>query len=896
VATVPQRRGAVAIVSTASGPTERSPMVGLSPGTRVGRYQIGELLGAGGMGAVYRAHDPYLSRDVALKLLHRYRQHLPDVGEQQDRLVREAQALARLSHPNVVAAHDVGIHDGAVFIAMELVAGVSLSTWLQSRPTRGEVLGVLVAAGRGLAAAHEAGVLHRDFTPANVMVSPDGRVRVVDFGLARAASEPADRADVPVAPARSGTPPPGTARLSPMLERDLTQGGALLGTIGFIAPEQVVGDTADARADQFSYAATVFYALVGCTPFGGATAEEYRAALVRRERAPWSAWVPRRLRRVVDRGLAVERGVRFPSLGAMVDELERARANRGRRPVAAAAVAALVVAGSALALAWSRETTAAPTCDIPASSAAVWDGARRGAVERAFVGTGRPHAAATFERVAAHLDGFQSRWLAMRRQACEATRERGEQSERMLELRNACLDRRRTQVATLVKLLGEANGALVDRAVDVTLQIAEIQHCSDTRALMGEAEHLPDDPVLLAEVADIESALDSVANARIAGRWDEALARAEQLMVRAQRLGHDPSLARATFEAATVQAATSRGESEATHHRALALASAAGLTRLTASISAGLFQLATNEGRWRDAELILPMVEAAVRQAGDPPSLRVELLKGQGLVLLAKGEHAAAIAKLEAAVVECARLGEAGPRKRLAVENELARALLEQGDLAGAARKMTAIIAQVRRMQGPNHPRVFMAYSNLANVLAEVPDEVGALAALAETRKLIAAMPAMQRNAAFIPATEGRLWQRLGDCRRALPLYREALDLFAAKRGGGVDETTTTHQRIGDCLIDVGQIADAIPHFEAWVKGCRTQRCPPASQAAAEFALARALWSVRSRRRRALRYAESAAELHREAGSSGAELRVVERWLASRRRGRRRASDRDGRP
>ncbi len=858
-------------------------MLALPPGTRVGRYEIAEMLGAGGMGAVYRARDPYLSRDVALKLLHRYRHHLPDVGAQQDRLLREAQALARLSHPNVVAAHDVGVHDGAVFIAMELVAGVSLGTWLETRPTRGEVLRGLVAAGRGLAAAHEAGVLHRDFTPANVMVSPDGRVRVVDFGLARAANEP-DEQGLPAA--RSGAP--DTAALSPMLERDITQGGALLGTLGFIAPEQLVGDTADARADQFSYAATVFYALVGRTPFGGVSAEEYRAQLVRGERAPWSAGVPRRVRRVVDRGLAVEQGARFPSLGEMVDALERAGVTWRRGPVAAAAVvAALVAGGGALSLAWPRETGGGTTCVIPASTAAVWDGARRAAVERAFAGTGRPHAAATFERVAAHLDGFQSRSVAMRQQACEATHVRREQSERVLEVRSACLERQRAQVVNLVDLLAEASGALVDRAVDVTVQIAETEKCSDVRALTGEAERLPEDPARRARVAGVESALDSVRTARIAGRWDEARARAEQLMVQAERLGHEPSLARATFEAATVQAAMSRPESEATHHRALALASAAGLTQLTASISAGLFQLATNEGRWRDAELILPMVEAAVRQAGEPPGLRVELLKGQGLVLLARGEHAAAIAKLEAAAVACARLGEAGPRKRLSVDNEIARALLEKDDLAGAARKMGEIIAEVKRTQGPDHPRVLMGYSNLSSVLVEVPDRDGALAALAETRKRVAAMPTMRRSAAIIPATEGRLWQRLGDCRRALPLYREALDLFAAQQGGGVEETTTTQQRIGQCLIEVGRVADAIPHFEAWVSGCRAQGCRRAWQAAAEFALARALWSVRSRRRRAVRYAENAAELYRDEGSSRAELRAVERWLASRRQRRR---------
>src|SRR5688572_20133598 len=162
----------------------------LGAGVHVGRYRIVDTLGSGGMGVVYRAYDPQLSRQVALKLLHQFRLRLPDAAELQGRLLREAQALAKLSHPNVVAAYDVGTLEGAVFIAMELIEGVSLREWMREPRSRAELVRVLVGAGRGLAAAHAAGVVHRDFKPANVMVSPDGRPRVVDFGLARAAGEP----------------------------------------------------------------------------------------------------------------------------------------------------------------------------------------------------------------------------------------------------------------------------------------------------------------------------------------------------------------------------------------------------------------------------------------------------------------------------------------------------------------------------------------------------------------------------------------------------------------------------------------------------------------------------------------------------------------------------------
>src|SRR6185295_73583 len=173
-----------------------SPVSHLSPGTRIGRYQLVELLGEGGMGVVYRAHDPYLSRDIALKLIIG-RVGAADAATFQARLLREAQALAKLSHPNVVAAFDVGSHDDSVFIAMELIEGASLPVWLETPRSRSEVIRVLVQAARGLAAAHAVGLLHRDFKPENVMVSSDGRARVLDFGLARMASDRDDSALVP---------------------------------------------------------------------------------------------------------------------------------------------------------------------------------------------------------------------------------------------------------------------------------------------------------------------------------------------------------------------------------------------------------------------------------------------------------------------------------------------------------------------------------------------------------------------------------------------------------------------------------------------------------------------------------------------------------------------------
>ena len=263
----------------------------------LGRYRVLERLGQGGMGVVFRAHDPQLRRDVALKLLHAR----GGVGrEQQARLRREALALGRLSHPNVVQVFEVGEVDEHMFVVMELVRGTTLRAWLGERARSvAEVVAIAGQVGRGLAAAHAAGIVHRDLKPENVLVGEDGRARVVDFGLARAMD--------------GGAVPAGS------LEVPLTKTGTLLGTPAFMAPEQVRDPTsADARSDQFSFCVLVYEALYGERPFverGSAEASEIRAA-------PAGSAVPMQLRAALLRGLQGEPERRWPSMAALIAALE----------------------------------------------------------------------------------------------------------------------------------------------------------------------------------------------------------------------------------------------------------------------------------------------------------------------------------------------------------------------------------------------------------------------------------------------------------------------------------------------------------------------------------------------------------------------------------------------
>jgi serine/threonine-protein kinase len=331
--------------TVASLPSNRAH-VARARGKSVGRYLLLELCGEGGMGVVYKAYDPELGRTIALKLLQ-----LEDAASRgrRERLLREAQALARLSHPNVIAVHDVGTYKGRVFIAMEFVEGTTLRAWLKAEQrTRREILDKFLAAGEGLAAAHRAGLVHRDFKPDNVMVGEDGRVRVLDFGLVREAhgeTSTGDAADAGAQATESAADDLDSARDTP-LSIPLTQIGAVMGTPRFMAPEQHRGEITEEPADQFSFCVSLYWALYGEYPFSAETpAERIEQMLAHRiADPPRDSTVPRWLREVLIRGLAPRPGSRHHSMNALLDALRADPALALRRRLRTALMLLAVVA------------------------------------------------------------------------------------------------------------------------------------------------------------------------------------------------------------------------------------------------------------------------------------------------------------------------------------------------------------------------------------------------------------------------------------------------------------------------------------------------------------------------------------------------------------------------
>ena len=349
----------------------------LSPGDNIGRFSITRVLGQGGMGVVYAAHDPDLGRELAVKVLHR---SVDDADERaRARLLREARAMASVSHPNLVTIYDVGRHDGQVFIAMELVPGQTLGQWQRSEAHDWrEVLAMYHQAAQGLIAAHDDGLVHRDFKPSNVLVSTKGRVQVVDFGLARAVNTGEAGQAVQVSPADAIAQANREA-----LATDLTRTGALAGTPAYMASEQFRGEPTDARTDQFAFCVALWEGLFGERPFAGGTPVALMLSVIEDERRPppSETEVPATIIEALQRGLSSDPARRFADMRALLEQLHTEPepvATPERRPpwVLAAAAALFGVAGLAIVLAWPEPTvseTPLAQLPIPAEATAVVD-------------------------------------------------------------------------------------------------------------------------------------------------------------------------------------------------------------------------------------------------------------------------------------------------------------------------------------------------------------------------------------------------------------------------------------------------------------------------------------------------------------------------------------------
>ena len=726
---------------------------------RLGRYTVLGQIGRGAMGVVFAAYDPTLERKVAIKLVH---SHRAATRLARERMRREAKAMARASHAHVVHVYDAGEHEGHVFIAMEYVEGTTLTAWLAERPrTWQEVLEKFLGVGQGLAAAHAAGVVHRDFKPDNVLVTRDGVPKVADFGVAQLQAQPLDE---PV------TESSGAQVVS------LTSPAAPLGTPLYRSPEQHRGRSVDELSDQFAFCVALYEALYHVLPFAGDTTKElFRNVSAGHLRPPPSdSQVPGWLRAAVMRGLASDPSERHASMQELIDLLSTQLAGKRRRwrwipalVLGAGVSAALVVA--------SR--TPSPCGDGDSRIDAAWNEDRRVTVQQALATVDVAYAAETADRVVATLDAYGDEWVAGYREACEATRVHGGQSEALLDRRMACLDKRRRALAALAEVLADVDRESLPRATAAALALPAIDRCADTEYVQALVPP-PDDPDIRRRATELEAQLDRANAMQIAGRYAEALtittdvvAEAERLelhaivglaryMIGRHHIDHlDPAQAGAAFESA-YHAADAASDDETRVHAAAML----------------LFTLAPLEPSSDRTRTWEEHAWASWRRAGSSESLEVTLYASIGTLRRAQGRFEDALAAHRRAL-EREQSIDARPFRMAPLHNEIGL------DLQQLARETDALesFRETQRLLedafGADHPRSGLARGNVASSLRQLGRYEESLA-LQESalRTLEGAFGPEHENVIKTRGNIGLLLGDLGRYQEALPILRRVAD------------------------------------------------------------------------------------------------------------------------
>ncbi len=691
----------------------------LTRGADIGRFTLLGKLGSGGMGVVYAAHDPELDRKVALKVLLPVRDGGPNAAGRA-RLLREAQALARLSHPNVVAVHDVGTFEGDVWIAMEFVAGQTLDAWARERP-RGwpEVLRVLVDAAQGVAAAHAVGLVHRDLKPENVMIGGDGRVRVMDFGLAHGRALTDASLELASTAAADGRARPELDALA----AQLTQLGAVQGTPAYMAPEQWQGHEAEATADQFGWCVMAWELLYGERPFAGDTLVTLAAAVLAGQRRPARRGrkVPTWLREVLERGLSLAPARRWPTMTELLAALARGRRRaRLRGPLAAlGGVVAITVTGVLLGR-WDLAQREARCAAAGAEIATVWDDAARARVRAAFVTTGVSHAVTTAERVMPWIDREAEAWQAARSEACAQAELRAAWDADTLRRSLWCLEDRRIELESLVAMLGRADAAAVQQAVSAAAALHAPWPCVDVDTLRRQPKP-PDDSVVIQE---IRGELARVHTLELAGRYEEALTVASQARARAEAEGEWPPLAvvARAREAEMLIRTADYPQAEAlltdTYYAAVRLGAWEPAEQAAIQL---INVIGGKAGRHAEARAWARHAEAVAVHAVDPQRLTESMrLSALAEVEYAAGDIPSALAGFESALrLTEAALGIEHPLVANALNNVAVMHYLS-GDLTRARALQERSLELSQRLLGPEHPEVATSLGNLAPVLADL--------------------------------------------------------------------------------------------------------------------------------------------------------------------------------
>jgi tetratricopeptide (TPR) repeat protein len=761
--------------------------------SRIARFVVLERIGSGAMGAVFAAFDQQLDRKVAIKLLH------PEQIEARHRLMREAQAMAKLAHPNVVTVYEVGTHDEQVFLAMELVRGVTLRRWRDVRPrSLAAIVDVFVQAGEGLAAAHAAGLVHRDFKPDNVLVGDDGRVRVVDFGLARPGgkSRPLRRTAIPGAIARQS-----------VLVDDLTRDGELVGTPAYMAPEVYEGEVADARSDQFSFCVALFETLYGKRPFTGNTVAEVGAAVMAGDFATMAGGPigADRMRKLLERGLDTDPSRRFPDMHALLDAIRPKRRRRAWLPAATLAVVAVPVA------IWigTRDTKGVPACDELPSPIAAWTDDARTDLAARIDAQREPGAS----RAAVHaIDDYAQSWADAHAVACDADPRAEPETMKRVTVERSCIASRGRELASLLHAIANADESLLPGAHRAVLALHPLRRCQDPQIAAAMLPAPGDDAVLDAAMRvrlqlGLAWAMNDLGDPREAHRV------AREARLAAADVADRSLQAHALFVLSYITWTTGRtGESAAIGEEALIAADAASDQHRRGLTLAWLAIIALLDSRLDDAAAQERSARAVFESFGEDEELEAWLAFWAGThPNTPQDERLAAMAR---ALELFTRI--AGPQSQEVVgtQHNLGDALLSLHRLDDAFTHADARRRALEQLYGPTSVHLAYEYSQLVQICI-LKDDLACARQWCDKAQAVAEAQGDAAHRIWVSVLQLRaqLEQAAGDYEAALATYVEAERHAAA----GVDDpegVARLRMLHGLVLVRLGRATEALQAFE----------------------------------------------------------------------------------
>jgi tetratricopeptide (TPR) repeat protein/tRNA A-37 threonylcarbamoyl transferase component Bud32 len=794
------------------GPDERE----LDQGAPVGRYVVLDRIGVGGMGIIYRAYDPQLSRPVAIKVVKVARASNLKNDPAGARLMREAQAMAQLSHPNVLAVYDVGELDGDVFIAMEYVQGQTLQQWLDDGPHEWrEIVDFFAQAARGLAAAHAAALVHRDFKPDNVLIGQEGRARVLDFGLALASNEEIEPTEQLISDSgsSSGASPDESLDSLDGLRSRLTQYGMVMGTPDYMAPEQHMGNPPDHRCDQFSFCVSLYRALFRRKPFEGETAKALAKAKIKgRLIEPPRDSTPRWVRRLIRKGLSPRPADRWENMDALLAVIDRHTGRRGLRWFVAASVLGVAVAVTAGSLA-ARAPASDEICTGGVEEIEqVWNEERRGKIEQRFLTSQSPLAADAWANVETAIDDRARGWTEMHKRACMSTQAHKEQSTDMLDLQVACLSTRLRELDALLAVFEQADAQVVQRSPSAVRSLPSVAPCGDRAWLQAQVKP-PDDPATAEQVQVLRQRLAQTSALSLSGQYDAGLDSAQQTSDSAMRLGYAPLVAEAALHVGDMRVGLAQYDAaERAFEDAYITATASGHDQVAAKAAVRLMQVTGVElARTADGDRWSRIAEASIDRLEASPVTKAQFEHNLGQFLELKGEYEEALAHLEIALEKFSEyVGEDSIR--------VARTLTALGsvelelDRTQEALDHFKRALEIRRLNyGPAHPQVARSLANLGAAYYHVRGYQAAIDHWTQSLDILdLTLGPDHPNTGMIRSNLGAALVRIGSYEEAEAHYQASLTIKEAALGGEHPELAPTLSNLGNLYGRQGRIDEAI--------------------------------------------------------------------------------------